>query len=1492
MRVRKVRTRRVRPPSSASSGAPPQNAYSRAIAGNAGASAALAAAAAAKDDEEPLGFLKYLGTPFQYALETVSQPMYGIGNAIAGRPNEALKNMGALFTAGVTSQIESTAGRRTLPSEGIIEADVPIVADFLREGIPGVPGSATTARILTDVGFDPASYVTFGQSGAVRAAGRAAEMAARKTALERAVNLSENVGQRAAVRNRILYNAQPTPKFTPVEPRPLTRRGRQKAIDEAPLTSTTDILRGQDGIPLYDETTLSAQATMARTQAIADARADVAVPRHEARLNIPFAAVIPGVKSNSRRTAEKFAAGEATGKPLRRLDQTPVLRGLSSAKDRMTPTAVEIAANDATLNMVNRGTKAMGKSFTRSGGLNKAVSQGIVQAGHQNNRIDETAGQSASAWLRNVATRAQEAGVIPKKSLTKKADVENVMYGITVEAELPKIIARNPEVAGTGKTVREVAEELGMSVDDVAYAYAQSRIKNAIDVQIVDRPVLLQHFSDDVTQFRQSFDDMAKAQREAGVIFGHVDDYVPHYPMANNLVSRAVLRKNIRGAKATVVNPLTMSDSIHERSLNDILQWFDEGLTPELNAAEIFRLRAREAGRTITAKAGNDAVAANYGILDARVLSDPALLRSDLDSLDQYIASLKERYDRLSARKVSPEERAAAWRQLQSAYAARKKATDQRPFRDLPDSPMTSPRLPVALQEAIQRGEAARNLDLADDVKVRAANEAIADAQVRGARQMEETEALLQRGGIIAHQNKLSAAEREAAEAVAAADAQQIATKGRLADEESILRAAQQITRTNNARTALRELLDDITDANGQLPFLSAADQAKLDKALSGAEKAESRLASMLDTGLDAARETHQQVIRQIEAQVRAVENAEATIALVADRANRALAKAEKQLNNATMRAAQQKQARMTNAQRTQGRIRSEAKNTEAVAEARKAANDARAVYQRARDLSNAQVGTAAQFRSIGKRMEKAARTREKIVRRLDKAEMDYRRAMTVPVNEVVTNKQFIELTKQAGIDNWVSVGDKVHYANIMVPPEIRAATDNAWERVFGTLAQEPGTFTTWMRQATSAWKSLALMTPGYLIRNAMSDMMMMYLGGFRDLSTLKQAWDISRKTGPIEDPKTRQLARTLIGKGERKPGPNDLTYEQIRLELETQGLRQIGFAGAEGLARARNSMKGTLAWSAPGKGRVATKFQNANESRENFVRAAMYLDGRKQGMSINEARERTLDWLFDYADVAPTIAAARRFWVPFIVYPTKAIPAISRALVQRPGFFANYNALTEEMNIAAGYPDLRNMSASDAGGFAVPLPGFMRGALGGSDGPFTANVANTLPWGSLDTFVSTKGRGGEDEGIGGMVIGLGLNTIGQMNPLAGAAAKAANQSTYSGRGTGATARAPAAVGWLADAGVPIPGLSEKTSTYDGKSYAAIPNWASALLGTVPTINQFDSYSQAAAAPFTDEGLAVDEARSRLQVLRALFGVNISPYDVQKANYYASNRGG
>lgn len=1456
------------------------------MAGGAGASAALAAAAAAKDNEEPLGFLKYLGTPFQYALETVSQPMYGVGNLIAGDPAEAGKNAAALLTLGVTSQFDSTAGRRTLPGEALANRDIPVVSDVLSD----IPVVSPVLRFGTDVALDPASWVTFGQSAAVRAAGRAAEMAARKAALERAVNLSENVGQRAAARNRIIYDAQPTPDFRPVEPRPLTRRGRQQAIDDAPLTSTTDILRGQDGIPLYDETTLSAQATMARTQAIENARADVTVPRHEARLNIPFAALIPGVRSNTRRyndtwqrelaeaqrnQANGMPSQPRTGSPLPRLDQTPGLRVLSSAKNAMTPTAAEIAANDVGLSLVNRGTKAMESSFSRAGGLNKAVTQGVVQAGHQNNRIDETAGQSASAWLKSVADRAKQAGVIESNSLVKSANPEEVMYGITVEAELPRIITRNPEVAGTGKTISEVAEATGNTVDDVAYAYAQSRIKQALGVEIVDRPTLLTNFSDDVDSFRQSFRDMAEAQRNAGVIFGHVDDYVPHYPMANNLVSRGVLRKNIRGAKKAVVNPLTMSDSIHERSLNDILQWFDEGLTPELNAAEIFRLRAREAGRTITAKAGNDAVAANYGILDARVLDDPAALRTDLDLIDQQITALQERFSELSAKKVSPEERAAAWRQLQSAYAARRAALEQRPYRDLPDSPMTSPRQPTPLREAIERGEIARNLDLADDPKVRAATEAVQEAKVRSAEELQTTEALLQRDGIIAHQTKVQDAERKASEAVAAAEAQQVKTKGKLAPEEEILRAAQQIERTQRARTALSELLNDLSDSNGQLPFLSGAEQAKLDKALASAEKAEARLASMLDTGLDAATETHQSVLRQLEAQSRAMENAEKTIALVTDRAERAVAKAERQLNNATLRAAQQKGSRVTNAQRTQSRIRSEAKNVEAVAEARKAANEARAVYQRARDLSNAQVGTAAQFRSIGKQMEKTARKRERIVRQLEKAEMDYRRAMTVPVKDVVTNKQFIELTKQGGIDNWQSVGDKVHYANIKVSPEIRAAADRAWGRVFGTLAAEPGTFTTWMRKATSMWKSLALMTPGYLVRNAMSDMMMMYLGGFRDLRSMRDAWNVSRKTGQI-------------------PGaPKGMTYEQIRLELETQGLRQIGFAGAEGLARARNSLKGKLAPSAVGKGRVATKFQNANESRENFVRAAMYLDGRKQGMSINEARERTLDWLFDYADVAPTIAAARRFWVPFIVYPTKAIPAISRALVQRPGFFANYNALTEEMNIEAGYPDLRNLSASDAGAFGVPLPDFAKEMLGADAAtPFTINVANTLPWGSLDTFVSTKGRGGEDDGIGGMFTGTILNAAGQANPLAGAVAKAIDYSTYSGRGTGNTARAPGVISWLADAGVPLPGVSEKTSTYDGQSYAAIPNWASAMIGVVPTLGQLDSYSQAAAAPFTDESVRTDEAKSRLSILRALLGVNISPYDVQRANYYASLRGG
>lgn len=103
-------------------------------------------------------------TPAEWLINQVSRPAYSVGSIVAGNPADALREMAAFATLGVSEKIPGLDAPETTVSQALQQRGV-----NFGSGVPGF-----LARFGTDIVTDPASYVTFGTAGAVKTAATSA----------------------------------------------------------------------------------------------------------------------------------------------------------------------------------------------------------------------------------------------------------------------------------------------------------------------------------------------------------------------------------------------------------------------------------------------------------------------------------------------------------------------------------------------------------------------------------------------------------------------------------------------------------------------------------------------------------------------------------------------------------------------------------------------------------------------------------------------------------------------------------------------------------------------------------------------------------------------------------------------------------------------------------------------------------------------------------------------------------------------------------------------------------------------------------------------------------------------------------------------------------------------------------------------------------------------------------------------------------------------
>lgn len=255
-----------------------------------------------------------------------------------------------------------------------------------------------------------------------------------------------------------------------------------------------------------------------------------------------------------------------------------------------------------------------------------------------------------------------------------------------------------------------------------------------------------------------------------------------------------------------------------------------------------------------------------------------------------------------------------------------------------------------------------------------------------------------------------------------------------------------------------------------------------------------------------------------------------------------------------------------------------------------------------------------------------------------------------------------------------------------------------------------------------SVWKRMAILSPGFHVRNMIGDTMNAALRqplagvaadawtGARVLRRGSQR-DRSMKKILEPTPPIKRTARELVGK--KRPtvtvkdkfgNKTQMNEDQIWDELIQYGVARQGYIAAD--VRDTAGQSGKIA-----RGEAVSKVKTHSDrrwrqNREDLMRIATYIDGRKKGLSPQEAANRSLDTHFDYTQLSEFERNVARRASPFYTWSARNVPLQAKMLVRKPGKYAGFELFRQETAKYFGFPpDWQNtLSAFDASQLPIPF--------------------------------------------------------------------------------------------------------------------------------------------------------------------------------------------
>lgn len=182
----------------------------------------------------------------------------------------------------------------------------------------------------------------------------------------------------------------------------------------------------------------------------------------------------------------------------------------------------------------------------------------------------------------------------------------------------------------------------------------------------------------------------------------------------------------------------------------------------------------------------------------------------------------------------------------------------------------------------------------------------------------------------------------------------------------------------------------------------------------------------------------------------------------------------------------------------------------------------------------------------------------------------------------------------------------------------------------------------------------------------------------------------------------TETTTRVIKQRGKRKP---EKRYQGIDIRTaENVGAVRAGQLGREvgDMLRGQSAKHGKL----KARSRVLTrKPARALKNVEDVFRLATYKSGIDRGLKPEQAMERASRYHFDYGDLTPLERKVLRRVAPFWTFSARNIPLQARVLLTRPGKFANYQKVREELQNAFGVPDDWENDLSESEQRSAPFP-------------------------------------------------------------------------------------------------------------------------------------------------------------------------------------------
>lgn len=273
--------------------------------------------------------------------------------------------------------------------------------------------------------------------------------------------------------------------------------------------------------------------------------------------------------------------------------------------------------------------------------------------------------------------------------------------------------------------------------------------------------------------------------------------------------------------------------------------------------------------------------------------------------------------------------------------------------------------------------------------------------------------------------------------------------------------------------------------------------------------------------------------------------------------------------------------------------------------------------------------------------------------------------------------------------------------------------------------------------KAQGKWKMVATATPGFHIRNLIGDTQMAYLGqsGLRmPKNAAQSAKALKRLTARerAEAGKLRPVERTsksvkvagekrnlddfldeALNEGVIRSAQRARELEEFQLGTGKAKIKRVGGAGRVRRA-ARSLDRGLL------------------QNREDLWRLATYKEARDRGMTPSEAADHANAYHFDYGDVTEFERTFARRAAPFWTFTARALPMHAKALVQKPGKFANIEKARQELAFSMGLSEGWQDDLPEYKQRAIPFGVRVKGKDLALDAALPTSMLNELPT-SLD---------------------------------------------------------------------------------------------------------------------------------------------------------------